>query len=319
MRNELDYIVRKPNDLYRGKGYSDWIEDWYNWFLSADADKHTHGPVVFLRSLGLPNRTTGAFIPDVPAQVSSSSVVSDQVSGELSYSKAYVNDPNIRIGSDRLQIYEDQAVLIPVIVAYELANAPYKDWGSLQEFTGFTIDYGDNPPDESQLKIDEQNIKFPENLHMKDFRFVTRIFTAIIPDTEYGRSVKDFLEIKVSPGIYPAMVEGYFVLLNLSARDETYLIRSYASGPRELTGIYFSDLYYEIEVNSRPEPGKPSIRTPPRNELIRNLALSRMMQLGMATKKQEVFLKTGKDSIKGIEPVEGSSHTEGSKQVKRTR
>ena len=46
-------------------------------------------------------------------------------------------------------------------MAYELASAPYKDWGSLQEFTGLTIDYGDNPPDNSQLTIDGKEIMFP--------------------------------------------------------------------------------------------------------------------------------------------------------------
>jgi hypothetical protein len=271
---QIEYEVRDPNALYRGKGYSDWMCDWFNWFLSADADKHNLGPVVFLRSLGLPNRLTGAYISDVPSQVPGSSILADPRNVDPNYSKAYVNDPNIRIGGDRLQIFEDQAVLVPVIVAYELASSPSKDWAALQEFTGFTIDHGDDPPDKSQLQIDKVDIELPSinktQLSMSDFRIVTPIFTAVIPETEYGRSVKDFLEIQISPGCYPAMVEGYFFLLNFKARPETYWVHSWATGGRELNGIYFSDLLYEIEVTKRPARGKPGRRIPPRNERIRN-------------------------------------------------
>jgi hypothetical protein len=295
MSSQLGYKVQGPNELYQGKGYCDWICDWFNWFLSADADKHTHGPVVFLRSLGLPNRLTGAYIPDVPGQVSGSSIIADPLTSELGYSKAYVNDPNIRIAGDRLQIFSDQAVLIPIIVAYELASSPYKDWGSLQEFTGFTIDYGDNPPAKDQLTIDGTEIKLPENLLIHNFRFLTSIFTAIIPDTDYGRSVKDFLEIKVAPGVYPAMVEGYFVLVKFNSRKQTYMVHSYASGPRELTGVYFSDLYYEIEVSPRPEPRPPSLRIPPRNERILSLTLSKIMESQELNNRQVSFLMGGKD------------------------
>ena len=59
------YEVIDPRFLYLGKSYSEWVSDWFNWFISADADKRTSGPVVFLRSLGLPNSTTGAFLSEV--------------------------------------------------------------------------------------------------------------------------------------------------------------------------------------------------------------------------------------------------------------
>ena len=31
--------------------------------------------------------------------------------------RSYVNDPNVRIGGDRLKIFEDQAVFVPIIIA----------------------------------------------------------------------------------------------------------------------------------------------------------------------------------------------------------
>ena len=63
------YKIVNPHRLYLGKSYSDWTTDWFNWFLSADADKRNSGPVVFLRSVGLPNIITGANISDVSGQV----------------------------------------------------------------------------------------------------------------------------------------------------------------------------------------------------------------------------------------------------------
>ena len=62
------YKIINPQRLYLGKSYSDWTTDWFNWFLSANADRRSAGPVVFLRSRGLPNATTGAYVSDVPNQ-----------------------------------------------------------------------------------------------------------------------------------------------------------------------------------------------------------------------------------------------------------
>jgi hypothetical protein len=260
------YTVVDPGRLYRGKGYGDWISDWFNWFLSADADKRYLGPVVFLRSLGLPNRITNANIPDIPGQVTGPDTLPSSLNPDPNYSKIYVNDPNIRIGGDRLQIFADQAVLVPIIIAYELALVPSRDWGTMQDFTGLTIDYGDNPPDVSQLTINDNNIVLPAGLNMEDFRFITPIFTAVVPDTEYGRSVKDFLEIRVVPGSYPAIVEGYFVMLKFT-EPGTYWIHSWASAPREVSGPYFSELLYEIEVREKREPhGRVTSTRPSRNE-----------------------------------------------------
>ena len=49
--------------------------DWMNWFLSKDADVRNSGPVVFLRSKGLPNEKTGANISDIPSKMSDTSIL----------------------------------------------------------------------------------------------------------------------------------------------------------------------------------------------------------------------------------------------------
>jgi hypothetical protein len=290
------YEVIDPRFLYLGKSYSEWVSDWFNWFISADADKRTSGPVVFLRSLGLPNKTTGAFLSEV-TNLSQQLGAAD--SGSLnnvsldpnSYPKPYLNDPNIRIGGEGLKIFKEQAVLVPIIIAYELANTPYKDWGRLIEYTGPTIDYGDNPPSEDQLTINGEPIDLPPGLKMEDFRIITPIFTAVIPETDYGRSIKDVLEIPLSPGSYPAMVEGYFVMIKFSTG--TYWVHSWASGPRELNGVYFSELLYQVQVGGRRKrmPGVTQIR-PSRNVSLLKRTLAKKEKLGELKADQIKRLET---------------------------
>lgn len=264
LREKRSYWVVDPRLNYRGRNYGEWVCDWFNWFLSADADNRNSGPVVHLRSKGPP-----AFIFDQSLTETKRGTVAatdepSAFSSDPNYPKKYTNDAVIRIGSDKLQIFENQAVLVPIIIAYEFAG-DYKDWGYLQDFTGLTIDNGDDPPAEEQLTIDDNNIVLPEELALQDFRIVTPVFTAVVPDVEYGRSIKDYLEVPVAPGAHPAMVDGYFVMLRFSTG--TYMIHSWASAPREATGPYFSELLYEIEVLEKPRARGPiTMKHPARNQ-----------------------------------------------------
>lgn len=255
----LPYEIYTRDQVYHGKTYSDLLQDWFNWFLSTDADKRTLGPVVFLRSKGLPTDNTGT----KDSGIVENEGVSVTYNDDLFYPRNYVNDPNVRVGSDRLQIYTDQAVFVPIIVAYFVATKPFHDWGLMQEFNGLTIDYGDNPPAKEQLKIYDMENDVSPNTDLNDFRVSTPIFTAVVPESDYGRSNKDFLEESVLPGHYPAMVEGYFVLIKFTAPTEegkNYFIHSWASAPREVHGQYFSELFYEIEVKERPARGTPGFK-----------------------------------------------------------
>jgi hypothetical protein len=373
------YGVVDPSDLYHGKSYSEWTSDWLNWFLSADADRRNSGPVVCLRSKGLPNEKTGANISDIPAVPGEASVsdtlpgsTAGDVTGMIGYSKTYVNDPNVKVGGDRLQIFEDQAVFVPIIVAFWLKTSPYADWGGMLDYTGLTIDYGDNPPDISQLTINGMEIDLPitdeikkeeenrldeldklkkeeeeilDNIKdigekldeikeeqqitapikkkqeemlrnikekgeeldrkkekkinlarglrlMQPFRITTPIFTAIVPEAQYGRSAKDFIEeTPIASGSYPAMVDGYFVMLKF--KEGTYWVHSWASGPRETRGPYFSELLYEIEVQKRTRPyGRVTEWRPSRNERVLNQILEQKKRMGDLTKGEMNRFKT---------------------------
>jgi hypothetical protein len=326
LEGEGDYGVINPYSLYAGKSYSDWTCDWFNWFLSADADSRNSGPVVFLRSRGLPNSISGSNISDVPPGGETylgSGAATEHPRFTPSYSpshrNAYINDPNVRIGGDRLRIFEDQAVFVPLIVAYWLRAETNTDWGTMKDFTGLTIDYGDNPPDNDQLTINGAAVDLnrrpllrdedrrPEGLHegrllMRDFRVGTPIFNAIVPDIQYGRSVKDFLEESpIEAGSYPAMVEGYFVLLRFP--EGNYWVHSWASAPRETQGPYFSELLYQIEVSGRPEPrGRVTPWRPSRNERILNAIIEQKKRTGDLTaselKRFQKYVQSKKGRVK---------------------
>jgi hypothetical protein len=236
----MSYEVLDPKEVHFGKTYSSLIEEWFNWFVTTDADKRTSGSVVFLRAAGVPLEGND------PGSGKNESVSSSYAEDPY-YARPYKNDPNVRVGGDKLQICLNQAILVPIIMAYSEASKPYIDYGFMQDYCGSTIDYGSNPPDVSQLTINGQSIKLPRK--MSEFRIATPVFTAVVPEADYGRSIKDYLQMDLPPGNYPTIVEGYFVLIRFD-KAATYIVYSYASAGRETQGgSYFSELLYEIQVN----------------------------------------------------------------------
>jgi hypothetical protein len=245
MANKFE--VFDPEQIYQGKTYSDLVSDWFNWFLTTEPDKHCLGPVVFLRSVKFP--ATNAKSVDIGT--GSDPNVSTNLAMDPNYYREYDNTPNLRVGKEKLQIYLDQSLFIPVITAYSEASRPYVDWGLMQDFTGLTIDAGDDPPEVNQLTINGQPVIREGQMHRH--RIVTPVFTVVVPDAEYGRSLKDSLETSLAPGHYPVIVEGYFALIRFT-EPGTYYIWSWASAGREMSGTYFSESLYEVNVNVRPIP-----------------------------------------------------------------
>lgn len=241
------YEILNPNLNYRGKSYSLWACDWFNWLLAADADKHTFGPVVFLRANLTPN-STSKVVSDIVYGLDKKAELVSSYQDDPYYPKNYTNLPNVKVAGDRLEIFEDQAVFWPIITTYEIATKPYIDFGLMQDYCGPLIDYGDDPPDQSLITIDTNPIKF--DIGIQNFRITSPIFPAIAPDTEYGRSVKDFLEMNLPYGHYFAMVEGYFLMIKFNS-GHTYALHSIASAPRETRGPYVAELLYEITVHAR--------------------------------------------------------------------
>ena len=113
--NDLDgngkYNVVSPDSLYHGKSYSDYASDWFNWLLSAKADSRNSGPVVFLTSKKIPDMTTELgrnFFNLVKLSEATTTGIGSSTSVGDAPPTLYVNEPHIRIGSNRLQIFEDR-------------------------------------------------------------------------------------------------------------------------------------------------------------------------------------------------------------------
>jgi len=157
-------------------------------------------------------------------------------------------------------------------MAYSEASKPYMDYGYMQDYCGSTIDRGSNPPDVTQLTIDSQPIKLPRE--MSEFRIATPVFTAVVPDADYGRSIKDYLQMELPPGNYPTIVEGYFVLLRFK-KPATYLVYSYANAGRETQGgSYSSELLYQIQVNNCKETvsiGHPGFQSERSSSIVKRI------------------------------------------------
>jgi hypothetical protein len=289
----MSYEVVDPEKLYYGKSYSDLVEDWVNWFLSVDADRRNSGPVVFLRSKGMPPSKHNANDYNASTEMSVSATYAE----DPYYERPYANLPVVKVGGDKLVIREDQAVFIPIILAFQVAEKPYFDWGSMSDFTGQLIDNGDSPPRPDQLTINGVPIETPlieSKSDMKKFRIVTSIFTAIVPEADYGRSIKDFLEESLVPGEHAAIADGYFVLVRNFKPGRTYLIHSRASAGREKSGPYYSEFIYQISVEARSQRESEGIipSRPPGNDSIIRRILREKVDKGEITEGQhEEILK----------------------------
>ena len=174
----------------------------------------------------------------------------------MNYSGMHPNIPNIRIGDNRLQIFDDQCVLIPIINSYWVKYDPSvnEDWGSMDQYTSIAIGYGEEPPDKSQSEIDGNPVDLGEALReepdLRKFRINTSVFTAVVPETDPGRSVKDFLGHPMPSGNYPAVVQGYFVMVRFTD-NRTHSIHSWGEAPPDVRGPYFAERLYQLEVRSR--------------------------------------------------------------------
>lgn len=218
------HSVIPPDSIYLGKTYGEWVSDFVNWLFSIDADNHNNGQVVFLKGI---SSTTP---PDYAAGL----------------------EPNIMVGKDRLKIFDDQAIFLPCIMAYWAATDPGETEVSLRERVKLDIDGGDNPPTNNQVTIDGQPIDAEMNNHL----IHSPQFTLFAPDSEYGKSLKDYVEYPIPAGVFQSVASGYFFLVKLT--KGSHIIHSYARGRTTEKGTYWVELLYEVNVKNALERGQPS-------------------------------------------------------------
>jgi hypothetical protein len=235
----MSYKVANPRIAHLGKTYGEWASQFTVWLFSTDPDQHNNGQVVFLR--GMPYPTPPDYIP-----------------GSI---------PNVMVGDDRLSIFSDQFLFVPVIFAYWASADPAESEISLHDRARVDIDNGDNPPDTRQVTIDGAEInlidKDGQKYYMADFRIESPLFPLSVPDTEDGTSLKDYIEYPLTPGENRAVTMGYFLLLKFEAGD--YIIHSYARGRTTEHGRYNEEFLYQVKVldaNLRPSPSQLRVLEP---------------------------------------------------------
>ncbi len=228
MQNEQDYEVVQPNESFKSKRYVEWVQDWSNWFYKINPDHNNNGDVVFLRGKSL----DGSYLD---------------------------NEGVVKVGSEALEISEDQAILIPIITANYVAcnqESPETLYGMVRSH----IFSGDHPPIPEQLRINGKPIKEKD---LGKFEIETPPFMISIPDTSGGEiSLKDRMETPIIPsGLFQSVTRGYFVMLKLKASVKDYYIECYANGATTQYGPYNVSLLYHIIVKK--STFQPNLRIPP--------------------------------------------------------
>jgi hypothetical protein len=237
------YTIMSPENLFRGKSYLDWIQDWSNWFYQPYPERDNNGDMVFLRSMPLAEGN-------------------------------YQNEPLVVIGNDSLEITAEQGILIPIITSTIIADefeSPEWMYGKVRN----DIRHGDDPPNLENIRINGEKLVLRtkdqtyENLEL--FEFETPVYSLHLPDAADGPSLKGQVEMpSQSSGYFPAVTRGYFVIL-MPTPNQEYYIECRGTGAQTPRGPYHVSFFYHIFVNKNKQRNGSS--SPPRR-LRKNIAIA---------------------------------------------
>ncbi len=229
--------VVSVSETYRGKTYSQWIQDWCNWFYMANPDAYNNEPwndIKFLRSFPSPSKI---------AEIDPTRPVKYEGSAMHRHSTATM------VGRDRIIMYDDQAILFPVMLAIWVGSEPDIEYSRMQMWVHSQNFISDDPPLPTNFTIDGAPLDLPKDKQIREYKTDTGMFNLRIPNADYGTSLKDFVIDPASPGLYPAYCQGYFFLVDgFEARPRRYTIFSIARGAPYSGGEYHASFLYEIEV-----------------------------------------------------------------------
>ena len=237
------YVVIEPTAVFKNHNYAYWVEAWTRWFYQTNPDQNNNGDVVFCRSM--------PFLPDA----------------------GYNGDGVVMVGADSLDIFEDQAVLLPVITAnYVADHGEPIQW--LYEMVRTHILGGDRHPLKIQVRIDRGALDDGTSVDdLAAYEVETGVFLVDIPDSSYGQSLKDVVETPMqSSGLFPSVTRGYYVLVKFSEGEHD--IQTYARGMPTSKGIYQTGMLYHIRVRHRYPPvpsSQPNIPYKPISKILASL------------------------------------------------
>ena len=113
------------------------------------------------------------------------------------------------VGNDKIEIFSDQAILAPVMGSNMDADEPGVTEEYMRAWVRNAIDNGDNPPKSYQLIINDEPI-FDDEDGLAEFRIETPLFQLMVPEVEFGASLKDFMEIPYKSGTLPFDIQWLF-------------------------------------------------------------------------------------------------------------
>jgi len=248
------YDVLDPEKLFSGKSYSQWIEDFTNWFFSASPDAANTGPVRFLRSYPAPEKI--AMLDPLSAHDPTRQI-------KYESSSMFKNYPNVMVGKDKLEVFDDETIMFPSMLAVYFATETSDDAETMRAWLKNNNDISDNPPSPDQILIDGNSITVNEE-DMKKYRIETTLFNVRISDIQYPYSEKYFVQNAQEleqAGNYAAIVEGYFFMLKLNTVKDVqrHYVISHAKGARYSVGDYYATFVYQIDVMPQSYRSKPPL------------------------------------------------------------
>jgi hypothetical protein len=179
-RNKLkvlhDKYIVKTSENYKGLSYSDIIIRWQRWLLSDKPDQQQYGDILFLRGSVGYHRSTSTYM----------------------YSS--------------FEIPQRTAILVPIVTTHYNLGDSYQglvigDEFSLRKAVKEHVDAAG--PFWATMEINDKcTVRLVSNL--EDFRVESMLFEL---DVSQGNPFLDKMGEPVAPGIYTALVAGYFVIL----------------------------------------------------------------------------------------------------------
>lgn len=213
--------ILKPDGRYRGRSYSEWIQEWSNLLVSSSPDYQTASDMFFLRG--------------------NIDYEADQ-SGNRTIKPGQFYD---RTGSLGQTVYSNTALFIPVMTAMYSLNDPYEAMQLLdQEDLRYAVRTDLTEGGEMWLRVKNSNagykpvIQAPDK--MENYYFETVPFTLRI--SNHSPLLNKF-ESALGPGEYETVQGGYFVILSNLAPDN-YRFHFGGNG----RGYYYTDAVYDITV-----------------------------------------------------------------------
>ena len=211
----MRYPVVLPNQRYKGKKYGEWLAGCCSWLFSRDIDDQRNARVFFLKN-------------------------------SSNYSQ---KGPHCKLGKQKVEVYHDQAIFVPVIIAIaDSHHFPHLYSDDLRSAdVNYDIDHGDDPPSGWQATIDGQ----PIVANLTKFRVQSPEFPLHVSQKT---AIGGELEVPMtSHGTWEAVAAGYCILLKpLRPRDKPYRLHIRSRGRDD----YLTEAFYDITVLTRPSQPK---------------------------------------------------------------